>query len=58
MVWVEAQVVSERINALEATRAVLLQMAISTIPNQATKPSAQKKAVREFQKLITKMTGS
>lgn len=39
----------DRINAQMASEAALLQMAISTIPNQSVKPASTKKAQKAFQ---------
>ncbi len=39
----------DRINAQMASEAALLQMAISTVPNQSVKPASTKKALKAFQ---------
>lgn len=49
-VWEEAELVVERINSLEATRATLFQMAASTLLSQ--------KAHRHFSETLQKMTGA
>lgn len=48
-VFVEARFVVDRINAQMASEAALLQMAISTVPNQSVKPASTKKALKAFQ---------
>lgn len=49
MVWDEAQIVVDRLNGMEATRAVLIQMAMTTM--------FSKDGGREFRKLITRLSG-
>lgn len=48
MVFVEAEIVVERLNGMEATRAVLIQMAASSVMSR--------KGAAEFQKLIKRLT--
>lgn len=48
MVWEEAALVVERLNGLEASRAVLLQMAVSSV--------ISKKAGAEFKKAIRRLS--
>ena len=48
MVWDEAQIVVDRLNGFEATRALLTQMAVASM--------FSKKGGKEFQKLITGLT--
>jgi len=47
MVWVEAEYVVERLNGAEATRALMLQMAVSSLFSQKGH-SAFKKAVKDM----------
>lgn len=42
----------DRINAQMASEAALLQMAISTIPNQSVKKASTKKAQEDFRKQL------
>ncbi|NSZ73945.1 hypothetical protein EM858_14635 [Agrobacterium sp. CNPSo 2736] len=51
-VFVEARFVVDRINAQMASEAALLQMAISTIPNQSVKKASTKKAQEDFRKQL------
>lgn len=55
-VFVEARFVVNRINVQMAGEAGLLQMAISTIPNESMKESARKKAVKAFQEQLKDLT--
>lgn len=48
MVWDEASLVTERLNGLEATRAILLQMAVSSV--------LSKKAGQEFKRAVKRLT--
>lgn len=48
MVWVEAELVVQRVNRQEADRATLLQMAVSSI--------LSKKAAKAFDKATKRMT--
>lgn len=50
MVWVEAEMVVSRLNQQEATRAVLLQMAVSSV--------LSKKAQARFDKQVKALTGN
>lgn len=55
MVFVEADIVVARVNAHLASEIALLQMALSSIPNQSVKPSATKKVANELKKQIKDM---
>lgn len=55
-VFVEARFVVDRTNRQIAAEAGLLQMAISTIPNQSMKEAARKKAVKAFQEQLKDLT--
>lgn len=48
MVWDETNLVVDRLNGQEATRAVLLQMAVSSV--------LSKEAGKKFDKMIKRMT--
>lgn len=49
MLWFEAELVVTRLNAEDATRAILLQQAVSSI--------LSKDGAKNFRKSITKLTG-
>jgi hypothetical protein len=49
MLWFEAEIVVTRLNAKEATRAILLQQAVSSI--------LSKDGAKNFRKTIKSMTG-
>lgn len=55
MVFAEAKYVVRRINAQLAAQTSLLQMALSSIPNQSVKPSATKRAAKELEKHLKGM---
>lgn len=50
MVWDEAEIVVERVNGLEATRAIFIQLAAASVMS--------KKAAGEFSKQIKRLTGN
>lgn len=50
MVWVEAELVVSRLNQQEASRAVLLQMAVSSV--------ISKKGQARFNKAMKELTGN
>lgn len=52
----EALRIVGRINQQMAAEAGLLQMALSTIPNQSMKDAARKKAVKAFEKRLKDLT--
>lgn len=49
MIWDEVQLVTERLNGLEASRAVLTQLAVSSV--------ISKEAGTEFRKAVDKLIG-
>lgn len=53
----EADLVVERENAVEAQRASLLQMAVSSIPNMGVKPESTKTMAKTFRQVITALLG-
>ncbi|UVK46817.1 hypothetical protein BPNPMPFG_002527 [Mesorhizobium sp. AR07] len=55
MVFAEAGYVVKRINAQMAAQTSLLQMALSTIPNESVKPAATQKAAKELMKHLKGM---
>lgn len=58
MVTDEASIVSERLNLEAASKAILHQAALGTVPNMGMKPSTTKRAASSFRKLIDKLTGA
>lgn len=57
MLWEESQLVVERINGLLATEATLIQAAATTAVAAFGKDGG-KKAVKQFQKIIDRLTGN
>lgn len=55
-VFAEANFVVKRINAQMASEVSLLQMALSTIPNQSVKTAHTNRAVKELAKHLKGMT--
>lgn len=55
MVFAEAKIVSDRINADIAARTSLMQMALSSIPNDSVKPSQTRSTAKELQKTLRMM---
>lgn len=57
MLQEESQMVAERLQAETATAASLLQMALSTIPNESIDRSFTKDANMRFSRVLTGMAG-
>lgn len=57
MLQEEAQIVAERKQADAAAAATLLQMALSTIPNEIIDGSFTKEASARFVRTVTEMSG-
>jgi len=55
--WLESTLVSDRVNALAAQQAQLMQLAVSTIPNMSVKSSGTKSMLELFRKTMKMMTG-
>lgn len=55
MVFVEASFVVKRINAQMAAETSLLQMALSTVPNQSTKPAFWTRAAKALKEHLKGM---
>ena len=57
MVFDEAQIVTSRLNMQMASQISLIQMALSSIPNEMIKPAATKKAASQLTKVLKEMIG-
>lgn len=53
----EADLVIERENQKQASIAMLLQLAVSTIPNMGVKPESTKSIMKSFKSLIDRLLG-
>lgn len=48
LVMQESELVVDRLNAAAGTNALLLQMAVSTVPNMSVKPEGTKSMLKQF----------
>lgn len=55
MVWEESRLVKDRLDSAMAAKAVLMQMVMSTVPNEMIKPSSTKTAKARFTDMIKKL---
>lgn len=57
MLWVESQIVTERLNQMLGSHVLLTKMALDATPNMGVKGSATRKAATAFSKIVKAMMG-
>lgn len=58
MLFEEAELVSDRLQRISGTEAILFHMAVSAVPSMGVKPESTKSIAEQFRRLVQRLIGT